>query len=171
MIVLGRKCPACGSKQLAVRPPNTAPGWLPAATSMVCERCLQAVVFALGVSVGVENRRYTRKILPPHFLVRISGRTSRFARIRNISEGGICFDQPIDAAPGKMERYLMLDLFNCNDGSSLEQLSTEIVATHEQFLEIKGLPTVIHTNGARFVNLNDAQKKVLLACINQHGVA
>ena len=171
MITLGKKCPACGSKQLALRLPNTVPGWLPAAKSMVCERCHQPVVFALGVSVGVENRQYTRKILPPHFLVRIPGHTNRFARIRNIGEGGICFDQPSDAAPGMIERKLMLDLFNCNDGSSLEQLPTEIVASLEQFLEINGVPTVTHTNCARFVNLNQAQKKVLFTCINQYGAA
>ena len=65
----------------------------------------------------------------------------------------------------------MLDLYNCNDGSSLEQLPAEIVATTEQILDIKGVKSTVCNNSARFVDLNQAQKKVLHSCINEHGVA
>jgi hypothetical protein len=116
----------------------------------------------------MERRHYTRKKLPPNFLIHISGQTDQYAKIKNISEGGVCFNHHFNATPIS-SRFVMLNLYNCNDGSSLEQLPTEIVTTSEQLLEINGIKTTMVNNCARFADLNQTQKKVLLTCIAEHG--
>lgn len=170
MMMFGRKCPVCGNRQLATRPPVNEPAWLPAAQSLICEHCCQPLLYCLGISLGVERRHADRKQLPANFLVRISGRTNQFARISNISPGGICFDMHYSAPPPS-GYCLMLDLYNCNDGSSLEQLAAEIVATCEQMLDINGIKTTVYKQSARFVHLNQAQKKILFSCIQQYGIS
>lgn len=170
MMVFGKKCPACGSRRLAARPPAERLGALPTARTYACEDCLQQLVYLFPVAVGVENRQFVRKQLPAFFLVRIPGRANQYARIKNISEGGLCFDQHYNAAPiaGPL---VTLDLYNCNDGSSLDQLSAEVVATFEQLLDVNGIKTTALNHCARFVNLNQAQRKVLSSCLAQHAVS
>jgi len=169
MIVFGQKCPACGGKQLIARPPVSRLAALPTARTYACADCRQQIVVLFPFSIGVENRHFVRKRLPPFFLVRIPGGMDQFVRIKNISEGGLCFDQHYNAA-SVANRFFKLDLYNCNDGSSLEQLPAEIVATSEQLLEVNGLKTTLLNNCVRFVNLNQAQKKVLLTCLAQYGM-
>jgi hypothetical protein len=168
MMVFGKKCPTCGGKRLIARPPVSRLAVLPTARAYACADCQQQMVAIFPFSIGVENRHFARKQLPSFFLVRISGNTDQYARINNISEGGLCFDQHYNATP-LASHFFKLDLYNCNDGSSLEQLPAEIVATTEQLLEINGIKTTILNNCARFVNLNQAQKKVLHTCLAQHG--
>ena len=168
MMVLGKKCPACGGNQLSVKSSTAKIAAVPGAKTFMCTECKQQIVNLFSFSIGVENRNYVRKKLPPNILVRIQGSSDQFARIKNISEGGICFDHHYGADPIN-SRFLFLDLYNCNDGTSLEQLSAEIVATSEQLLDINGIKSTVLNNSARFVNLNQAQKKVLFSCINQYG--
>jgi len=120
------------------------------------------------VSVSREHRRFPRKQLPPFFLVRISGKELQYARIKNISEDGISFDQHYNAPP-LSSNIISIDLYNCNDGSSLEKLPTEILATTEYILDTNGIKTTILNYCGRFVNLTQAQKKVLRSCLNQFG--
>lgn len=169
MMVFGKKCPACGSKRLTARSRHAGLATLPTARAYACADCGQQMVFLFPFSMAVENRNHTRKRLPSFFLVRIPGDSNHYARIKNISEGGLCFDQHYNAAP-IANRFFTLDLYNCNDGSSLEQLPTELVATTEEILEINGIKTTILNNSARFVNLNQAQKKVLHTCLAQYGI-
>ena len=168
MIVFGKKCPACGEKRLLARPPASQAAWLPTAKTFACGDCQQQMIYLFPFSFGIENRHHARKRLPPFFLIRISGRTNQYARIKNISEAGICFTYNYNAAP-LADRFLMLDIYNCNDGSSLEQLPTEIITTSEQLFDINGAKTTVLNSCARFVRLNQAQKKILSACIAQYG--
>ena len=85
-------------------------------------------------------------------------------------KGGVCFAQQYNAAP-ITNRLIKLDLYNCNEGSSLEQLPVEVVATSEQILDINGIKTTILNTRARFVDLNQAQKKVLFSCLTQQGLS
>lgn len=168
MMVFGKKCPACGGKRLLARPPASRAAWLPTAKTFACGDCRQQMVFLFPFSFCLENRHHPRKKLPPFFLVRISGRTNQYARIKNISEAGICFTYNYNAAP-LANRFLMLDLYNCNDGASLEQLPTEIISTSKQLSDINGMKTTILNSCARFVHLNQAQRKILSTCIAQYG--
>lgn len=169
MMVFGKKCPACGGKELTARPSESRIATLPTAKAFACSSCRQPLVFLCLFSIGIENRQHARKKMPPFFLVRIPGRTHQYARIKNISEGGLCFDHQYSAG-ALTRRLLMLDLYNCNDGSSLERLTAEIVATSEQLLDINGIKTTVLNYCARFVNLNQAQRKVLHTCLAQYGM-
>ena len=170
MMVFGKKCPACGGKQLTARHSVSRIAALPTAKAFACSSCRQPLVVLFPFSIGIENRQYARKKMPPFFLVRIAGRTHQYARIKNISEGGLCFDHHYSAG-SLNNRLLMIDLFNCNEGSSLEQLPTEIIATSEQLLDINGVKTTVLNYCARFVNLNRAQRKVLHTCLAQYGMS
>ncbi len=170
MMVFGKKCPACGGKQLTARPSASRIAALPTANAYSCSNCRQPLMFLCLFSIGIENRQHARKKMPPFFLVRITGRTNQYARIKNISEGGLCFDHQYSAGPLN-SRLLMVDLFNCNEGSSLEQLPARIVATSEQLLDINGIKTTVLNYCAQFVNLNQAQRKVLHTCLAQYGMS
>jgi len=134
MMVFGRKCPFCGGRHLTERPPVTRLATVPTARTYACSDCRQQMDFLFPFSIGIENRHGVRRKMPPFFLVRISDTNRQYARIKNLGEGGMCFQQPHNAPPLPGPR-LMLDLFNCNDGSSLEQLPAEIVATNEHQLQ------------------------------------
>lgn len=168
MTVFGVKCPACGSTDLVARSRASWMTSLPIVQAYECARCQQQLVTLLFFSIGVEHRHFPRKHLPPFFLVRIPGGSNQYARIKNIGEGGISFEQHYNAAP-LSSSLLTLDLYNCNDGSSLEQLPTEIVTTTEHILDINGFKTTVLNHCARFVHLNQAQKKVLRSCLDQYG--
>lgn len=169
MMAIGKKCPACGGTELIARQSVSRIAALPTARAYACAACLQQIVYLFPVSIAVENRHYARKRLPPFFLVRISGGTNQYARIKNISEGGLCFDQHYNAPP-LTDPNVRLDLYNCNDGSSLEQLPAKIVASSEQILDVNGMKTTMLNMSAKFIDLNQAQKKVLLTCLAQYGI-
>lgn len=170
MTVFGKKCPACGGKHLLDRPAVSRLAALPFVHAYACADCHQQLLYFFPVALGEEHRKSGRKRMPPFFLVRIGGNTSQYARIHNISEGGLCFQQHAHAAPFAGPR-LWLDLYNCNDGSSLEQIPAEIVATNEQLVDIAGHRTTSIRYSTRFMHLSHAQRKVLKGCIEQHGIA
>ena len=53
----------------------------------------------------------------------------------------------------------------------MEPLPAKIVATSEQLLDINGIKTTVLNYCAQFVNLNQAQRKVLHTCLAQYGVS
>ena len=168
MITLGRKCPACGSRHVVAASGSARAGAFPLARRCACADCGQQMVCLPGFSRTIEHRHHPRQRLPPFFLVRLPGQTTtRFARIRDLSEGGICFVSPAEHTPPPGR--ILLDLYNCNDGSSLELLPAEIVATRESHLDSNGVSTTVINSCARFTSLNRAQKKVLRACIARYG--
>ncbi len=169
-MVFGKRCPACGGKQLTIKPSVSRFASLPMTQAFSCRDCRQQMIFLFPFSFCIENRQHARKKLPPFFLIRISGQANRYAKIKNISEAGICFDRNYNAAP-LSGGFLMLDLYNCNDGSSLEQLPAEIIATSEQLLDQNGIKATVLNNCARFVHLNQAQRKILRTCIAQYGTS
>lgn len=170
MIVLGKKCPSCGGRQLVKRPAATRLAAFPTSLAYTCSDCQQPFVYLFPFSIGVENRHNVRKQMPPFFLVRIDGMKKQYARINNLSEGGMCFQQQYSALPLPGPR-LVLDLYNCNDGSSLELLPAEIVATNERLQQHNGHKTTNVTYSARFTHLSNAQRKVLINCLEQYGIA
>ncbi|MDY0391388.1 PilZ domain-containing protein [Desulfobulbus oligotrophicus] len=168
MFVFGSKCPSCRGTDVTARPAASGFAWLPVIRSYGCTRCRQQFFTFFFVSISREHRRFPRKHLPAFFLARISGKDQQYARIKNISEDGISFDQHYNAPPlGSNE--LTVDLYNCNDGSSLEQLPTEILAITEYLLDTNGIKTTVLNYSCRFTNLTQAQKKVLRSCLNQFG--
>jgi hypothetical protein len=169
MIVFGLKCPACGGERLVARHSDSWLTTLPTAGAYVCADCRQPLVFLLSFSIALDNRKFARKKLPPFFLVRFPGVPNQYARIKDISEGGICFNQHYNATP-ITSRFFKLDLYNCNDGSALEHLPTEIVTTSEHFEDINGIKTTFLNRSARFVDLNQAQRKILLTCLSQYAL-
>ena len=169
MTVFGKKCPACGGKHLIDRPATSRLAVLPLVRAYACADCHQQLLYFFPFSLSREYRNSCRKRMPSHFLVRINGDTGQYARLQNLSEGGLCFQQQYRAAPIANSR-LSIDLYNCNDGSSLEQISAEIVATNELLLDIAGHRTTAVNYSARFLHLSQAQRKVLAGCIQQHGL-
>lgn len=168
MMVFGKQCPACGGKELTARPWGAWLAMLPTVRAYVCNRCQQALVFLFPFAIAIELRQLPRITLPSFFLVRIADGSSQYARINNISTSGLSFTQPYSAG-GRSRGLLMLDLYNSNDGSSLEQLPAEIVTCSEQLLVVNGTKTTVRNCCVRFVNLNQAQQKVLATCLDQYG--
>lgn len=169
MTVFGKKCPACGGKNLIDRPAISRLAALPLVHAYACADCHQQLIYFFPFSISKDYRKSCRKRMPSHFLVRINGDTGQYARIQNLSEGGLCFQQQYRAAPFASPR-LSIDLYNCHDGSSLEQITAEIVATNEQLMDIAGHRTTTINYSTRFIRLSQAQRKVLAACIQQHGI-
>ena len=167
MITFGKRCPACGSRRLVSAAGGGRPPAFPTTKHCACADCGQQLICLPGCCSTIEHRHHHRRQMPPFFLVRIPGPPNRFARIRNISEGGICFASPDGATPAPGRFFL--DLYNCNDGSSLELLPAEIVASPVLPVETNGIRTTALNSCARFTNLNRAQKKVLRACIARYG--
>jgi hypothetical protein len=167
MIAFGKKCPACGSKNLINQAPASRLATLPTVRSCACADCRQQIVLLFAFAIGVERRQLARKQMPPFFLARIPA-TNQHIRIKDISEGGLCIVQHPNA-PRMPNHLLHLDICNCSNGTSLEQIMVEIVATTEQIVESCNLKFIILNNSARFVNLNQAQRKILAACMNQYG--
>lgn len=168
MKVFGKKCPACGGKTLLVRPATSRLAALPLVRAFACADCHQQLLYLFPFSISREYRTSCRKRMPSHFLVRINGNTGQYARIQNLSEGGLCFQQQYRAAPFASPR-LSLALYNCHDGSSLEQIAAEIVATNEHLIDIAGHRTTAINYSTRFIHLSQAQRKVLAGCLTQHG--
>jgi len=167
MMVFGRKCPVCGGKNLVGRPPSSWLASLPTAQSYSCTDCRRQSVQLFFFAINVEKRQFPRKRLPPFFLVRIP-LTNQHVRIKDISEGGLCFVQHDNALPIP-RHFFRLDLFNCNNGTSLEQLPAKVVATTEQIVERNGFKATVLNHRVRFGNLNQAQRKVLASCLVQYG--
>jgi len=169
MMAFGKKCPVCGGKSLIDRSPDSWFTALPAVRSCACADCRQQIVRLSGLAaIGVEQRQSLRKLVPPFFLARIPA-TNQYVRIKNISEGGLCLVQH-PKAPPIPHRLLQMDLFNYSNNTSLEHISAEIITTTEQTVESCGFRIPVHSNCARFVNLNQAQRKVLSFCMGQYGV-
>ncbi len=170
MVTLWKKCPSCSKTKLAKKADGSFTATFQITKKYFCKTCYQQILFILFFSLAVENRKHPRKRFPAFFLVRIPGTENQFARINNISQGGICFshnfkDSPFPALPPT------IDLYNCNDGSSLDQLPIQLIATDEDIQHgIKESKTIVN-NRIRFTNLNQAQKKILEACLAAYGTS
>lgn len=168
MVTLTKKCPHCGGKRSTQRTQVPWPGSLPFFKTFFCQDCHQLFRYFFPVAIAFENREYPRSELPINFILRIRGSRNQYARIANISPGGLSFTHHNNVIPTDT-RLLVVDLFDCNNGSSLESLQLEIVATCEQSLDVQGRKTSVFQKSARFIHLNQAQEKVLSTCIRQYG--
>ncbi|MCL1981218.1 MAG: PilZ domain-containing protein [Proteobacteria bacterium] len=168
MMAFGRKCPACGGKNLIDRTSTSWLATLPTVRPSACADCRQHLVLLAAFAIGSKEQRHSlRARMPPFFLIRIPA-TNQYARIQNISEGGLCFDLDHKARP-LTSHLLELDIFNCSNNTTLERIPAELVSTTEQVVENKCFKTRILNNRTRFVNLNQAQRKVLATCMQQYG--
>lgn len=168
MITLTKKCPHCGSKRSTPRTQAPGPVSLPLVKTFFCQDCRQLFRYLFPFAIALENRGHPRSALPKNFLLRIRGPRTQYARITNISPGGLSFTHHTRVASTD-NSLLVVDLYNCNNGSSLESLQLEVVATSEQHLNLQGRKTSTHKNSARFIHLNQAQQKILSTCIRQYG--
>ncbi|MBM9537956.1 hypothetical protein [Desulfobulbus alkaliphilus] len=168
MMTLTKKCPHCGSKRFTSRSETSRTTPLSFATIFSCQECCQQFRYLFPFALAFESRVTPPSELPVNFLLRIQGTRNQYARITNISPGGLSFIHHVNVLPADT-RLLVVDLYNCNDGSSLESLRIEIVASSEQELNRQGRKASIFRYSARFIHLNQAQQKVLVTCISQHG--
>ncbi|MBM9512121.1 PilZ domain-containing protein [Desulfogranum marinum] len=137
------------------------------ASPLVCTECGQRLTSYGLCTISAEQRRHNRFLLPASFLLRIPGDKPQFARIKNISQGGISFDNLSCCLPA--HKTLRVDIFNCNTGTGIEQLPVEIVSTPEKIQNETPVAAIQATKGARFLNLTQAQKKLLADCIQTNG--
>ena len=167
-ITLGKKCPTCGNKALESQSSTSSRKTLGLKQTYFCTRCRQQVQYFFPCSVNREKRAHPRRQMPVQFLIRIHGKQHQYGRIKNISPGGVCFQYEYSSGLIQ-DRFLTLDLYNCSDGSSLEQLAVELVSTSEKLTDTAGSRSTVLQHCARFVRLNQAQAKVLSACIERYG--
>jgi|GEM_PF-934681 len=167
MVCLGKKCPACGSTQMRSRDKRSWIEGTALASPAVCQHCGQRLITFGLCTFAAENRQHLRYALPGSLLLRLPGPPPQFARIKNISHGGICFDNPSCCLSSK--QTLRVDIYNCNNGTVIEQLPVEIISTHEETNDILPDRPPVFTKGARFLNLTQVQKKLLADCIQKNG--
>lgn len=167
MVCLGKKCPCCGGKKMMNRGQNSWVERTSFASPLVCAECGQRLISYGLCTISAEQRRHNRFLLPASFLLRIPGDKPQFARIKNISQGGISFDTLSCCLPA--HKSLRVDIFNCNTGTGIEQLPVEIIAPPENIPTSAAPARIQSTKGARFLNLTQVQKKLLADCIQTNG--
>lgn len=167
MVCLGKKCPACGSTQMRSRNKRSWVEGTAIASPAVCQDCGQRLTTFGLCTFAAENRQHLRYVLPNSLLLRLPGPPPQFARIKNISYGGICFDNLSCCLSSK--QTLRVDIYNCNNGTVIEQLPVEIISTYEETDENRPDEAPVLTKGARFLNLTQVQKKLLADCIQKNG--
>jgi len=133
---------------------------LPGTAHLVCTDCGQDFYFFGGISM-LHERRSSKRIQPPHtLLLRFGDGEQKIARIQDITTEGIGFTYTLDKQKFLCDR-LTIDLFNCKQGAILKDLPVRIVSSEVSVQNVAGQPTTIMRNGARFIALNRAQKKIL----------
>ena len=167
MVCLGKRCPCCGGKKMMSRGQNSWMERTSFAAPLVCTECGERLISYGLCTISAEQRRHNRFLLPASFLLRIPGDCPQFARIKNISQGGIRFDNLSCSLPA--HTTLRVDIFNCNTGTGIEQLPVEIIAPPEKNPATTTGDEIQTTKGARFLNLTQAQKKLLADCIQTNG--
>ncbi len=167
-IIPGKKCPRCGTSHYFPLPEQPWFLRLPGSDHLVCTDCGQDFYFFGGISV-LHERRANERIQPPHtLLVRFGDGEQKFAQIRDISTEGIGFTYTLDKQKFLCDR-LTIDLFNCKQGAFLKDLPVRIVSSEVSVQNVAGQPTTIMRNGARFIDLNRTQKKLLAHFIQASG--
>jgi len=73
---------------------------------------------------------------------------------------GIGFSYDLDLQKFAQEHF-SIDLYNCKQGTYLENIPVQVVSSRVKVKAIGGRSTTILRNGARFIHLNPAQKKIL----------
>ena len=167
MVCLGKRCPCCGGKKMMNRGQNSWMERTSFVSPLVCAECGERLISYGLCTISAEQRRHNRFILPASFLLRIPGDNPQFARIKNISQGGISFDNLSCCLPAS--KTLRVDIFNCNTGTGIEQLPVEIIAPPEKAPANATSAGTQSTKGARFLKLTQAQKKLLADCIQTNG--
>ncbi len=161
MVILGTKCPQCGERSDFT--PIKGTTWisrLPLSSRLRCNSCGKNLLSLKICTMSHDLRKHQRVRLPRTFLMKIPGKNIQYSRIENISQGGICFDCNCDVCL-QHNQTLLIDLYCCDDGSLLEKLPIEILATYEQAPENLQTPVPKLVTGARFLELTQEQKKVL----------
>ncbi len=167
-IISGKKCPRCRTDNHAPLPEQPWFFRLPGLAHLICADCGQDFYFLAGVSI-LHERRATKRLHPPHtLLVRFGDTEQQFARIQDISSEGIGFSYRLGSQKLHCARY-RIDLFNCKQGTFLKDLPVQIVSSEVLIQNAAGRLTTIMKIGARFIDLNPTQKKLLSHFIKESG--
>ena len=167
-IISGKKCPRCKTGNHAPLPGQPWFFRLPGVAHLLCRDCGQDFYFLAGVSI-LHERRTSKRIQPPHtLLVRFGDTDQKFARIQDITTEGIGFSYRLDEQKFLCDRFT-IDLFNCTQGAFLKDLPVRIVSSEVSVQNVSGQPTTMMRNGARFIDLNRTQKKLLAHFIQAGG--
>ena len=168
MYVFGRKCPRCKGRDLS---PLTLQPWMdsfPAARHYHCRTCSQDILSFFPISVLLEKRTSERFKMPNNLLIRLKGQHEQFARIHDLSENGLRFSYNYDSQKFA-DTALEVDLYNCEQGTSLERLPIRVLSSTFETRKIGDSPTTIVWQGACFGQLNRAQKTILKNYITTYG--
>ena len=141
---------------------------LPGMQHLCCSDCGQDFYFFAGCSILHDKRAGTRLQPPNTLLVRFREKEQKFAQIEDITTEGIGFSYNLDQQKFVRDRF-SIDLYNCKQGTSLEDLPIQVVSTKVSVEQIAGQPTTILRNGAYFVDLSRTQKKLLQQFIEKSG--
>ncbi|PIE56728.1 MAG: hypothetical protein CSA34_01805 [Desulfobulbus propionicus] len=166
MIVFGKKCPQCGKTALKKQENSTA--GREKNGRYLCDICHRSIRYRWPCSFDDDQRREPRHALPTKFLMRIHDTQPHYGRITNISRGGVGFlcKADTDLSPGAL---LEVDLYNCENGRSLEKLPAKIVSTKIQGNKEVQDSRQSRRSSASFLELNDDQQELLDLCIKEHG--
>ena len=167
-IILGKKCPRCKTANFSS---VSRKSWLcstPGVQHLSCSDCGQDFYFFIGCSI-LHDKRTSKRLQPPNtLLVRFREKEQKFAQIEDISTEGIGFSYNLDQQKFVRDRF-SIDLYNCKQGTSLEDLPVQVVSTKVSVEQISGQPTTILRNGAYFADLSRTQKKLLKHFIEESG--
>ncbi len=159
-IILGKKCPRCRTGNCSSLPDQSWFFRLPGVAHLSCADCGQDFYYFIGTSI-LHERRSNQRIQPPQtLLVRFCGTDQKFAQIEDITTEGIGFTYTLDRQKFLCDRFT-IDLFNCKQGAFLKNLPVRIVSSQVSVKTVSGKPTTMMRNGARFVDLNRTQQKLL----------
>ena len=159
-MAFGKKCPGCRGKYILPRQNKSWPCQLPGVQYFTCSTCRQDFFYIPPCSILIDKRTNERIEPPSTLLVRIQGDQSQFAKIEDISMGGIGFSYDLDLQKFARDSFT-IDLYNCKQGTLLKDLPIDVVSSRVRVKKISGEKTTILRNGARFRQLNRTQKKIL----------
>ncbi len=115
----------------------------------------------------IEQRKSPRYKVPNTLLVRFRAAREQFAKIQNISSGGLSFSYNFDLQK-LSSNTLNIDIYNCEQGTYLENLPIRILSNRIVTQKVGDKATTIMNNAAQFERLNRVQLKLLEDFIHRY---
>ena len=142
---------------------------LPIAKIATCRHCNRNFLSFLGANLKIEQRKHPRYKVPSTLLVRFRAAREQFAKIQNISRGGLSFSYNFDLQK-LASSSLKIDIYNCEQGTYLENLPIRILANRIMIQKVGDKSTTIMKNAAQFESLNRVQRKLLDEFIQRYAI-
>ena len=162
-------CPYCRSHNFKTVPLK---GWmriLPVAKMAHCRHCKRNFLSFLIFTSPIEQRKSPRYQVPNTLLVRFRAAREQFAKIQNISSGGLNFSYNFDLQK-LSSSSLNIDIYNCEQGTYLENLPVRILSNRIVIQKMGDKSTTIMKNAAQFERLNRVQYKLLEDFIDRYAI-